>query len=231
MQDIAHQLSTDGFARIGLDRFSRQQIAQLYACWTALFQSGAQAALPGNPAIPIGFVPLRSASGYEMKESVYVQPDFPLPGCVAGPTKRFLRDIGRLAEGVSQVVRPHVRSADLLQWPRHGCLRVMHYPAFEGGDDAVTMRSLSWMGHLRAPPHTDLNALTFLPPATIAGLEIFARDTWIPLDDPEELIVLAGRELEAVGKGSFPAAVHRVRNPEREEERKVARLSLAYFIA
>jgi hypothetical protein len=229
MDNLADELSANGFARIGLDAFSQQQIVQLYASWRALFKSGAHSSLPGDASVPIGFVPLRSRCGYEMKESVYVQPDFSLPGCVAAPTKRFIRDIGRLAERVSQAIRPHLQTEGLLQWPRHGCLRIMHYPAFEGGEDAATMRSLSWMGHLRAPAHTDLNALTFLPPATIAGLEIFTGDQWIALDDPQQLIVLVGRQLEAAGAGSFPAAMHRVRNPQREE-REIARLSLAYFI-
>lgn len=230
MEALTEELRVNGFARMTLDPFLQQQVAQAYACWAALFRSGRQKEIEGDAAIPIGYVALRSPGGLEMKESVYIQPSFALPGSVATPTKRLLRHLGRLAEEVADAVKHRLMSDKILYFPRHGCLRVMHYPPFEDHEEAMTMRSLACMGNLRAPPHTDLNALTFLPPATIGGLEVYHEERWLALEQPNELIILVGRELEAIGERSFPAAIHRVRNPN-EHESHASRFAFAYFIS
>ena len=85
-------------------------------------------------------------------------------------------------------------------------LRIIHYPAALTGQ---------W-----AAEHTDLNLLTFLPPATCEGLQVKTKNgQWIPVNVPEgSVIINCGDMLQNLTNGEFRSSVHRVeRNPLGKE--------------
>lgn len=99
-------------------------------------------------------------------------------------------------------------------------LRAIHYPPLEPGFPAQLLRSA---------PHEDVNLITLLCGATAPGLEIQVDEDWLPVETRfDQLVVDSGGMLSYLTNGYFPATVHRVVNPERQEN--TARYSMPFFV-
>lgn len=79
-------------------------------------------------------------------------------------------------------------------------MRLIHYPKTLTGQ---------W-----AAEHTDLNLLTFLPPATNEGLQVKLQNgDWVPVNVPDNAVIVnCGDMLQNLTNGEFRSAVHRVEN-------------------
>lgn len=101
-------------------------------------------------------------------------------------------------------------------------LRVLHYPPLRG-DEPV--------GSIRAAAHTDINLLTVLPAASVAGLQVQARDgSWMNAPcDFGMLVINVGDMLQEASNGYYPSTVHRVVNPVGMTN-NVSRISLPLFL-
>ena len=101
-------------------------------------------------------------------------------------------------------------------------------------------------GKVRAKAHTDLCALTFLPPSKQKGLQVLEKQTlplafgekkdlrsdnqkWldVPYID-DALICNIGQTLSIKLNGLLPPTVHRVRNPSAEDAAK-QRIAMPFF--
>lgn len=99
-------------------------------------------------------------------------------------------------------------------------LRLLHYPRVEGLDTHNAMR---------AAPHADINLLTLLVGATDSGLELLDRDgNWLPVESgPDEIVLDTGDMMSRLTNDVLPATVHRVVNPNRQDE---SRYSMPFFL-
>jgi len=226
----AQELEARTFSVVPCGDELTEALREAYVVWGELFTSSEKFTLPGDVDAPSGYVPLCMPVGCEMKESFYLRAECAPPPRCAEATRRLVS----LLSGVAVSVAAEIADAagrPLVRIPAAGCLRVMHYPAFEGGEQSELMRMLERNGALRTAVHTDLNALTVLTPATAPGLEIRTGDEWAPPEvNGAGLLVHVGQELEARSDGRWRATEHRVRNPVGEE-RSRSRLSFAYFVS
>jgi isopenicillin N synthase-like dioxygenase len=95
----------------------------------------------------------------------------------------------------------------------YNLLRLAFYPAKKSGDDAEAV----W-----AAPHTDLNAITLLPPSKVPGLQLITKEgEWKAVSVPEDyLIVNTGEQLERKTAGYISATLHQVLNPGGQYEKQ-----------
>jgi hypothetical protein len=227
--DFAAQMEAEGYARLPVSPAFGERLADARAAWRGFFSSQAKYALPFDPELPAGYLAI-GRGNREMKESFYIH-DTRLPPWMAAATMPLIRELARLGACAARRIGSGAAQT-LVRAPRNGCLRVMRYPAHVGEAESRRMRRLANAGVLRAPPHTDLNALTLLPPSTAPGLELHRPPgAWRPLEDEQDsIIVMAGRELQARSRGRFAPAIHRVRNPV-EAEAALPRLAFAFFLS
>lgn len=90
-------------------------------------------------------------------------------------------------------------------------MRLAYYRAAKETDSPLAKRSA---------PHTDVNAITALPTATTAGLEMFKNEKWIPVVAKEGYVIInTGEQLEHLTGGLFRAITHQVNNVDSHKER------------
>lgn len=101
-------------------------------------------------------------------------------------------------------------------------LRIIHYPAIEGGVPE---------GAIRAAEHEDINLLTVLPVSTKPGLELLTREgEWMAVEVPPDTMVCdTGDMMQLLTGGKLPATTHRVVNPKGGGD-DGARLSMPFFL-
>ncbi|MEG3147094.1 2OG-Fe(II) oxygenase family protein [Sphingomonas sp. RT2P30] len=221
-------LCDQGWTQVAIAAPLSEMVERSLAAWRAFFATGQKLVMGGDRRVPCGFVPLCHANGCDMKESFYIQPGYPLPGHLARETTPITRELGRIAQFIGAAL-DHPANRAIIETPRHGCLRVMRYPAFEGDPESTLIRQLAEGGALRAPAHQDLSVITLLPAASEPGLEVELADGgWLRCDeDPRVLTVLVGQYALDRSACFKRAATHRVANPETP--RRGARMACAYF--
>ena len=230
MESTSQLLAQHTFLQLPISTEQRLVISNAYSAWDAFFASDDRFLMPGEISRPSGFVPLCLARGCELKESFYLRSEMSAPIAVRGATDALVSLLSDIAVMVAAELNEGAGSR-VVRYPGSGCLRIMRYPAFDGEKASSLMNSLAAAGQLRAGPHTDLNALTILAPASAPGLEIDGPDGWMSLKNESSMfLVHAGRELEARTAGRWRATVHRVRNPLLHELR-LARLSCAHLVS
>lgn len=133
-----------------------------------------------------------------------------------------------LLEWIDEHMNPEVASKmserlkNIISEPRT-LLRVLHYPAFEGSEEA---------GAIRAAAHEDINLITLLPIASSPGLQVLSPVTnqWYDVPcDSQSLVVNIGDMLQEITGGEYIATKHRVIKPETEKE-NLERMSTPCFI-
>ncbi len=202
-----------------------------YQAWEDFFASPLKPHYQQGMAFPTGYVPLVHGSGYVMQESYYYYKGSRLPAMVREATLALVGSLSAVARQLAAALDAACGKG-LITNCNGGCLRVMHYPAFDGFAASSLMADLASAGNMRQPAHTDLNALTLLPAPTAPGLEVQQPDgSWLPADAPVgQLLVQIGRELQQRSGAAFKATLHRVRNP-LTDEKQLCRLSMAFFVS
>jgi isopenicillin N synthase-like dioxygenase len=95
--------------------------------------------------------------------------------------------------------------------------RIFNYPpATAGADD----------NELGVGDHTDYGLLTLLRQDTVAGLQIWHHDRWLPAPPvPDSFVCNVGDMLERLTAGRYVSALHRVRNVSTQD-----RISMPLFL-
>jgi 2OG-Fe(II) oxygenase superfamily len=228
---IAEELQTWGFAFVAEPYGFQKKIEEAYRCWKNVFMSRDKYLLKGNSIVPFGYVPFVFPRGYEMLESFYYHPEFAtLPEATSEITLEIVESFVQISKRVSASLELLCGRAMVLH-PENGSLRIMRYPALEGENESSIMRRLSGNGKIRCSPHTDLNAITILPNADSAGLQLLKNGSYESFDNFEgHLLIHVGQELEQRSQGRFPAAMHRVLNPPKTEQH-LTRMAMAFFVS
>jgi len=227
---IAEELERNQYLLLDQTDFLRNLWKETYAAWREWFSNKSKFSVPGNLKGPSGYFPFTYAKGCEMKESYYYQFGSKLPVSVEYITKQVTAELIRVAGIIADSLETSYGKTLIFE-KNGGCLKIMRYPAFSGDQASELMKHMASAGHMRSPVHTDLNALTILPPSTAPGLEIqTGDDQWELMDSKDALLIHAGRELEQRSDGKYKATVHRVRNPLPSEEH-FSRLSMAFFVS
>ena len=95
---------------------------------------------------------------------------------------------------------------DMLSGSERNLLRIIHYPALTGDEEA---------GAIRAAAHEDINLITLLVAGTEPGLQVLdLNGSWHDVEcDPGTIVVNTGDMLQMVSDRYFPSTTHQVINP------------------
>lgn len=233
---FARSLRETGFAVIRDHAVDMADIEAMYAAWARYFASEAKhddATPPGDPAGYFGYK-TENAKGRtqkDLKEFFHVYQSRAVPPECEAITRRVhaaLITLGETLLGWLDAVTPEevkgtlsMPFSEMVAGSGEHLLRVLHYPPLP--DDIEP-------GEVRAAAHGDINLLTLLVTGSEPGLQ--ARDvagTWHDIPCGTGYInVNAGDMLQQASRGHYPSTVHRVVNPEKQENR--ARYSLPLFM-
>jgi 2OG-Fe(II) oxygenase superfamily len=229
-RDLVRQLLERGYVHCMMQGDFASALQAFYLAWASFLANPRKLLEPGDPSVPWGYMPYDSPRGVDTKESFYARPETPLPECVQTATRALLPRLHEIALELTNEIEGQIPGVHIDQ-PARGTLRIMRYPPFEGHADAARIRAAAGPPRVRMVPHTDLNALTLLPPATVAGLQLL--DEGFQWRDAEpcsgRVLVHAGQKLEAMSGRRIKATQHRVRGPLGREAWE-ERLSVAYFL-
>ncbi len=181
----------------------------LYEGWRNFFESD-EATLFRAPAGALnGYFPWLAeravgADQPDSKEFFHVMRGHPVPSSVAGLTWAAFETL-RNAAGIclSALDASLGRGGILSRMLADDCrvvLRIAHYRSPTAGAQPF------------AAPHTDIDLLTLLPPATDSGLQVRSRSgDWMDvIVPPGRAIVFVGDMLAEATGGELPSTVHRV---------------------
>lgn len=189
---------------------------------------------------PFGVEAAKGASEHDLKEFWHVgrelppghryrryMPDNLWPGCIAGFRESTLAlweafdAIGReLLAAIALHLGLPPRWFDDKVADGNSVLRVIHYPPLTPGSRGM-----------RAAAHEDINAITLLPGAEEAGLQLLDRDgRWLDVDPaPGALVCNIGDMLQRLTNDRLPSTTHRVVNPAQERAGR-PRYSMPFFL-
>ncbi len=235
---FTESLRSTGFAVLVNHPLPWQLVEQIYAEWTALFDSPAVDAYDLDPSGQIGWFPAdrseiaKGSAVRDLKEFFHVYDWSVYPIEVSDAALRYRR----IALDVALILLDWVEAntpdeiTDRLSMPlaammtgsTRSLLRVLRYPPLpENIPD----------GAVRAAAHEDINLLTVLPASDQPGLELLGADgEWFPVPcDPGSLAINGGEMLDLATGGYYPATTHRVVNPTGDAA-GVPRMSLPMFL-
>lgn len=223
-----------GFAAVINTTIDKEKRDQVYEVAKTFFSQDLSAKLAvqkeGNSG-ERGYVNIESpkegsTAGRDTKEFLHIGPELPtedlsslgypenvwtdqrdLKSSVLGLYQNLTGLIGPIAEAASLALGQKATFFKEKMAEGDHLLRIIHYPVSLEGE---------W-----AAEHTDLNFLTFLPPATCEGLQVKTESgEWIPVNVPEgAVIVNCGDMLQNLTNGEFRSAVHRVERSTAGKER------------
>lgn len=235
---FAESLRETGFAVLVNHPLPWSLVEQIYAEWSALFDSPSVDAYDIDPSGQTGWFPAnrsetaKGSSVRDLKEFFHVYDWSAYPSEVSDAAMQY-REIAldvalTLLDWVESNTPPDIAAnlsmplSKMMEGSTRSLLRVLRYPPLpdEIPDGAV-----------RAAAHEDINLLTVLPASDQPGLELLGADgAWFPVPcDPGSLAINGGEMLDLATEGYYPATTHRVVNPSGEAGR-VARMSLPMFL-
>ena len=233
---FAKSLRETGFAVIKDHDIDMSQIEGMYDVWKTYFDGSDKHDDVTPPNYPAGYFGYKSENAKgrtqkDLKEFFHVYQSQQVPAGCETVTRRFHESLIALGETLlgwlDQVTPPEV--SDKLSMPftkmvagsDDHLLRVLHYPPLP--DDVEP-------GEVRAAAHGDINLITLLVTGSEPGLQ--AQDIngdWHDVPCGTGYInVNAGDMLEQASHKYYPSTVHRVINPEKQENR--SRYSLPLFM-
>ncbi|MEM9212642.1 MAG: 2OG-Fe(II) oxygenase family protein [Pseudomonadota bacterium] len=233
---FAKSLRETGFAVIKDHDIDMSQIEGMYDVWKTYFDGSDKHDDVTPPNDPAGYFGYKSENAKgrtqkDLKEFFHVYQSQHVPAGCEAVTRRFHESLIALGETLlgwlDQVTPPEV--SDKLSMPftkmvagsDDHLLRVLHYPPLP--DDVEP-------GEVRAAAHGDINLITLLVTGSEPGLQ--AQDIngdWHDVPCGTGYInVNAGDMLEQASHNYYPSTVHRVINPEKQENR--SRYSLPLFM-
>ena len=100
-------------------------------------------------------------------------------------------------------------------------LRIIHYPPIQENESKKS---------LRAAPHADINLITLLLAGSAKGLQVKAKSgKWYDVDfKKNEIIINIGDMLQLCSSNYYPSTIHRVVNPDINNN--ISRYSMPLFI-
>ena len=100
-------------------------------------------------------------------------------------------------------------------------LRIIHYPPIQENESDES---------LRAAPHADINLITLLLAGSSKGLQVKSKQgTWYDVDfKKNEIIINIGDMLQLCSSNYYPSTIHRVINPDIDNN--ISRYSMPLFI-
>ncbi|MEM6618797.1 MAG: 2OG-Fe(II) oxygenase family protein [Pseudomonadota bacterium] len=233
---FAKSLRETGFAVIKDHDIDMAEIQGMYDAWSGYFAGEAKHGDATDAGDPSGYFGYKSENAKgraqkDLKEFYHVYQSKTVPGDVEEITRKFhasLIDLGEtLLSWLDEVTPPEVREKlsmpfrDMVKGSEQHLLRVLHYPPLP--EDVE-------QGEVRAAAHGDINLITLLVTGSEPGLQ--AQDVngdWHDIPCGTGYInVNAGDMLEQASRNYYPSTVHRVVNPEKQENR--SRYSLPLFM-
>jgi isopenicillin N synthase-like dioxygenase len=235
IQKFGDALKADGFVAVKVTPVMQELIKDVYRVQEEFFKLPLEEKdryyFPEKLG-QTGYVPEKreTAAGKkfsDIKELVMVDPGF-----TTWPNAEFERVVKAYREAASEMAAKAMSFiADYLgenledpetikSGPSH-LLRCLYYRA---------LTPLDPIGALRADAHGDLNCITLLPTATAPGLQLQEKDgiTWRDVTVPEGyMIINSGRQLWRKTSGMFREVIHRVVNPDADQN--VERMSVVFF--
>ena len=237
-QAFTRSLRDTGFTVVVNHPLPWDLVEEIYAEWSAFFDSDAVLKYVVDPSAQEGYFPpnmsetAKGGTVRDLKEFFHVYPWSVFPTEVGGAALRYAEIATDLAKTLLGWVEANTPAevaarfsqplASMIEGSRRTLLRVLRYPPL-GGDEAD--------GAVRAAAHEDINLLTVLPAANEPGLELLdAAGRWYAVPcDPGSVAVNGGEMLDLASGGYYPATTHRVVNPIGEAATK-ARMSLPLFL-
>lgn len=235
-EKFSKSLRETGFAVIKDHDIDMSEIDAMYDVWSKYFADDAKledATPMGDPSGYFGYKSenAKGAAQKDLKEFYHVYQNRDVPAEVAEVTRNFharMIGLGETLLGWLDAVTPRDVTEQLSQpfvkmveGSEQHLLRVLHYPPLP---DNVQQ------GEVRAAAHGDINLITLLVTGSEPGLQ--AQDvngTWHDIPCGTGYInVNAGDMLEQASRNYYPSTVHRVVNPDRQENR--SRYSLPLFM-
>jgi isopenicillin N synthase-like dioxygenase len=237
-QDFTRSLRDTGFAVLVNHPLPWDLVEEIYAEWSAFFDSPAVLDYVVDPSAQEGYFPpdmSETAKGRavrDLKEFFHVYPWSVFPSEVSGAALRYAEIATELAKTLLGWVEANTPDdvaarfsqplASMIDGSRRTLLRVLRYPPLDGAEAE---------GAVRAAAHEDINLLTVLPAANEPGLELLdAQGRWFAVPcDPGSVAVNGGEMLDLASGGYYPATTHRVVNPTGEAATR-PRMSLPLFL-
>lgn len=237
-QEFTRSLRDTGFAVVVNHPLPWDLVEEIYAEWSAFFDSPEVLRYVVDPSAQEGYFPpdmsetAKGGAVRDLKEFFHVYPWSVFPSEVSGAALRYAEiaaDMARTLLGWVEANTPAEVAArfsqplaSMIDGSRRTLLRVLRYPPLDGGEAD---------GGVRAAAHEDINLLTVLPAANEPGLQLLdATGRWheVPCD-PGSVAVNGGEMLDLASGGYYPATTHRVVNPTGDAARR-PRMSLPLFL-
>jgi isopenicillin N synthase-like dioxygenase len=200
-EKFAEHLRRTGVAILDNPPTGPGQVTAIYDEWKTFFDSDSKFAYLANSDQIDGYFPP------------------PPPGPIVRDHKEFFHIYpgGRYPTEVSAAalnysVATRTLASELLAWLDR------RLPHLVDGAEATVLRIQRYLptpdvpvGTPRGLAHTDINMLTLLSAPSAPGLQISIGGQWFDVSaNPDSMIIQAGEMLEAVSRGTYPAALHRV---------------------
>ncbi|MEM7441597.1 MAG: 2OG-Fe(II) oxygenase family protein [Pseudomonadota bacterium] len=233
---FAKSLRETGFAVIKDHDIDMSEIQAMYDHWSVYFQGDGKhddATEQGDPAGYFGYKSenAKGRAQKDLKEFYHVYQSRHVPAEVEEVTRTFhssLINLGETLLGWLDDVTPDEVTSKLsmpfknmVDGSNQHLLRVLHYPPLP--EDVE-------QGEVRAAAHGDINLITLLVTGSEPGLQ--AQDVngdWHDIPCGTGYInVNAGDMLEQASRDYYPSTIHRVVNPDKQENR--SRYSLPLFM-
>lgn len=237
-QQFTQSLHETGFGLLINHPIQEPLVRTLFSDWLAFFQGDDKFKFEYDPQKYDGYFSTavsetaKGAQIKDIKEFFHVYPWGRVPDGLRVNALDYHAQASHLAEELLSWVERYTPDdiaasysqplSSMIVGSMQTLLRVLHYPPLRGDEP---------IGSIRAAAHTDINLLTVLPAANVAGLQVQARDgSWIDAPcDFGMLVINVGDMLQEASGGYYPSTVHRVVNPMGVLN-NVSRVSLPLFL-
>ncbi|WP_077340972.1 2OG-Fe(II) oxygenase family protein [Pseudocolwellia agarivorans] len=237
-QKFVESLHNTGFGVLINHPIKQELVESIYKNWQNFFNSEEKEHYAFDPEKQDGFFSSEiseTAKGHakkDIKEYFHIYPWGRIPPALKEEILHYYQLTSTLAEELLDWVEKHSPEdvakhyseplSNMIKNTPNTLLRVLHYPPFEGKEEA---------GAIRAAAHEDINLLTILPAANEPGLQVQGTDDqWVDVpSDFGHLIINIGDMLQEASGGYFPSTSHRVINPTGSSKSK-SRVSLPLFL-
>ena len=237
-QKFVESLHNTGFGVLINHPIKQALVESIYKNWLGFFNTEEKEKYAFDPEKQDGFFSSEiseTAKGNaqkDIKEYFHIYPWGRIPATLKEEILHYYELTSSLAEELLDWVEKHSPKnvakhyseplSNMIKNTPNTLLRVLHYPPFEGKEEA---------GAIRAAAHEDINLLTILPAANEPGLQVQGIDNqWVDVPaDFGHLIINIGDMLQEASQGYFPSTSHRVINPTGSDKTK-PRVSLPLFL-
>ena len=236
-KDFVESLRNTGFAVLHNHGLDDNLINSVYSEWSSFFNSKKKYNYLFDLEKQDGYFPMKSenAKDYntkDLKEFFHIYlPWGRIPEEISENTIKIrnkLVDIGtELLKWINDNTPDNISQNfsmplnDMIKDSQNNLLRVLHYPPIRDDDNKDA---------LRAAPHGDINMITILLAGSEPGLQVLDMNKkWVDVGSNKGwLIINSGDMLNKCSKGYYPSTIHRVVNPDINNNK--SRYSMPLFL-